>query len=1361
MHASRDNPEAGPSLSPKNRRLRRRIAAWTAWIGGSSAALLLLATIAISILLNNRRFHDYLLRYAQNQASESLGVRVQLQNFALNLGHLDLDLYGLTVDGAAPYNDPPLLQVDHVEAGVRIVSFLQRKWYLSSFRVDRPVVHVFIDAHGVTNFPKPKSTGNSSNITIFDLAIRHAVFNRGEVYLNDRQSALDADLHNLNFEASFNSLLDKYSGKLAYTDGHLVSGSFQPTPHSLDAKFDATPSTFHLTQATLSTGPSRLTLIATVQNYDNPVADARYDAILDGGQLGEILKNPSIPAGQIRLTGSAGYRQAAGRSPLDSLTINGDVSSRQLDIRSASLRAQVTNLLAHYSLANSNAALRDLRLNLLGGQLIASGEITNIGGDAHSKLTAGLQRVSLAELTRLAGSSVSHANVSLSGALNAQLNASWGKTFSDLAAHADADVNGNIVRASQVAAAGGAAPGSSTKTAAPSSIPIESVLHASYSGAAKQLTLSDSYLRTSQTILTMNGEVSDRSNLSLRLQLNDLREVETMADLFPASSSAQPMEPIGLAGTASFDGAVHGSLAAPDIGGELIASNIQARGTTWKVLRVQLEANPSLVSIQHGDLEPASKGRITFDVKAGLAKWSFTTASPTQVDLDASQLNIADFVKLSSQPLPLSGILSAKVHLHGTELNPIGSGNATLADLIVYDQPINSVKLNFNGTGQEAHAELNVQLPAGNIRGKASVRPQENTYTVQVAASGVQLAKLRALNAHNIFADGELSLNAAGQGSFDNPHLTSTVQIPRLVILNQTITDLKLQVDTADHAAYATLTTSAIGTSIQAKAKVDLTGDYKADATIDSQAIPFQPLVAVYAPQAAPSLSGQTEIHAAVHGPLKNLDQLEARLTIPTLKVAYGSTVQLAAQAPIVVDLKHGVVDLQRTTIEGTDTNLQLQGSIPVSGPAAHNGAMSLMLLGNVDLQLAQLFDPDIRTSGQIKFNVNSTGPADGSKIAGQVQIVDASYGSPDLPVGLTHLNAALSLTRDRLTISSLQGNVGGGTIIAQGGAALQPKLQFDVGLAAQEIRMIYPQGMRESIDANLRFAGDMNSASLGGSVNLSDISFTPAFDLNSFLAQFTGGVAKPPTPGFNQNLQLNLAVHSSNDIALVSRALSIDGAANLQVRGTAASPVILGRVNVTGGDVIMNGDRFVLDGGTIEFVNPSETEPVLNLSLKTTIQQYDINLRFKGPVDQMRTSYSSDPSLPSADIINLLAFGQTTEASAQSSASTTTNQAAEGLIASQVSSQLTSRVSQVAGISQLSISPVLASGTGQGQAGANVTIQQLVTSNLFVTFSTNVATTQNQVIQGQYQVSPRVALSITRNQNGGVAGDVLIKKTW
>ena len=171
--------------------------------------------LLIAVLLNSTRFHQYLIDTVQRQASEKFGTGVHLQNFALHLSTLNLDLYGVTVDGASPYPNPPLLQVEHAEAGVRIVSVLSRKWYLSDVRIDHPVVQVFVDKNGVSNIPTTKSSGGGSNTTVFDLGIRHALLSRGEVYYNSQPAAMSADLHNFEFRASFDSLDQTYSGNLA------------------------------------------------------------------------------------------------------------------------------------------------------------------------------------------------------------------------------------------------------------------------------------------------------------------------------------------------------------------------------------------------------------------------------------------------------------------------------------------------------------------------------------------------------------------------------------------------------------------------------------------------------------------------------------------------------------------------------------------------------------------------------------------------------------------------------------------------------------------------------------------------------------------------------------------------------------------------------------------------------------------------------------------------------------------------------------------------------------------------------------------------------------------------------------------
>ncbi len=1356
------NPKGGPELqkpaSSERRNAARLLQTIAGWVGATTAFLALILCFGVLILLHNPGFHRYLRTTVERRVSESLGVAVQIQDFTLHLSTLSLDLYGVTIHGAKPYPDPPLLQVQHIDAGVRIVSVFQRKWYFSKIEIDRPVVQIFVDTDGNSNLPKLTSNSSSnSNTSVFDLGIRHAILEQGEVFYNNRPEILSADLHDFDYRGSFNDLLRMYTGSLSYTNGSVEYGTFRPFVHNFEAQFNATPSKFLLSHAIVVSGASSLSVSASLSNYSNPRVQANYDVSLDGAQLGKVLQSQSMPAGVVRAVGAAQFHQLPNEPVLQALSVSGSLVSQRLFARASSVGVIIENLAAHYSLENGDVNLSDLRADVFGGQLTAKGTMKDIGGDSHSHLDASVQGVSLAAARQALGRSAPSMNLALTGSFNANATATWGKTFDDLVARTDATIHGAATdRASPSMAS---AEQTATKAAAgplPLMIPIASEIHGTYAARTGRVALSNSFVRTPQTHLTMDGVVGDKSSLALRLQANDLREVAAIVDLFRTPAPGQPLPGLDLAGTATFQGNVQGSITAPHLTGDFAAADLRLNGTNWKIVRTGIDTSPSRVSLLHADLEPESQGRITLNASTGLTKWSFSNTSPIQVDLNASKMNLEDIKKLAGQDIPVTGTLNVNLHIHGSELNPQGDGNLSLVNGVAYEQPFQSAKIDLSGTGDEAHANLQVQLPAGILRGNVSVRPKEKSYTAQLTSTGIRVDQVQALKARNIDATGVLSLDAKGQGTFDNPELDATLQIPTLTIQKQSLSEINLHMNVANHVANATLTSKAIDTTVQAKAKINLAGDYLTDASLDTQKIPLQTLLATYAPDQASNVTGQTEVHATLHGPLKNRKLLEGHLNIPVLNVAYSNTIQLAAGAPIQVDYKDGVIHVQPASIRGTDTDLQFEGSIPT----APNAPMSLKLIGTVNLQLAQLFSPDVRTSGQLKFNINSSGAvAGGANLGGEIDVVDANFASSELPVGLQHGNGVLTLTTDRVNISKFQGTIGGGTVTAQGGVAFRPGVQFDLGLAAKGVRALYPQGMRETADAYLRLTGTTDSALLGGTVNLSDLTFTPAFDLNSFIGQFSGGVTAPPSEGFSQNVALNIALHSTSDMNLVSRSLSVGGSANLQVRGTASDPVLLGRVNLNGGDVILNGNRFVLTGGTVQFVNPSETQPVLNMTLSTTIQQYNINLRFEGPSDQLRTQYTSDPALPSADIINLLAFGQTTEAAANSTAST--NQTAESVLASQVSSQVTSRVSKIAGISQLSINPVLAGSNSQGPPGANITIQQRVTGNLFVTFSTNVASTQSQTIQGQYQVSPRVAVSATRDPNGGFALDTLIKKTW
>jgi hypothetical protein len=95
----------------------------------------------------------------------------------------------------------------------------------------------------------------------------------------------------------------------------------------------------------------------------------------------------------------------------------------------------------------------------------------------------------------------------------------------------------------------------------------------------------------------------------------------------------------------------------------------------------------------------------------------------------------------------------------------------------------------------------------------------------------------------------------------------------------------------------------------------------------------------------------------------------------------------------------------------------------------------------------------------------------------------------------------------------------------------------------------------------------------------------------------------------------------------------------------------------------------------------------------------------------------------------------------------------AQSLLASTVSSQVSGKIAKLAGVLQLQIDPGQAPTTARTRV--RVAIQQHVTSNLLVTYATDITSTQRQAVQVEYKFNPRWSVTGTRNQNGGFGVDV------
>jgi translocation and assembly module TamB len=1318
----------------------KRAAGW----GAIALLVLVVASVALAVVLfHSEAFKNYLLKKVQQIAAESLNTPVRIQNLAIHFSPLSADLYGVTVRGTEPETEPPLLTVDHIKVGFKIVSFVRRKWNLNDIEIDRPVAHFLLNQQGENNLPARKTTG-TSRTNIFDLAIQHARLERGELYYNDKKSIIDADLRDLTFRSAYDGAQGgRYQGALGYRDGRFVYDHFAPMPHNLEVGFDATRSALALSPATLSLAGSQLRLQATVHNYSSPVVDLKYDSTIQAGEFRAMLRNSNVPAGVVRIAGSAHYEYVPNRPLIESLSAEGDISSRSLLVQTSAARSEVRDAGSRFQLRDGNLSLSEIRLYVLGGEVRGNASIQDLAGRQLGQFSASARGLSLESLQSIVKVTALD-QVRFGGAIDADTKATWVGAAQNLVADTDATIHASV------------ASRGTTPAAASPSVPLDGEIHARYSANSQQISLSRSSLRTPQTTLTMDGVIGGRSNLQVTLQANALHEVETLAEMFRVAPPGRQISPLELYGAALFRGNIRGTLQDPQLSGQLTARDLRVRGSQFRLLRTDIAASSSQVSLQGAELDPASGGKLTFDLRTALRQWAYGPENSLAVSAHASRLSIAELAHIAGVQAPVTGILNADFVVKGSQANPIGSGKLSLTRAKAAGEPIQSLNAQFEGTGEAVNASIELRAPVGAASGKLTYDPRQQRYQFTLQAPHLLLNQLQSPRAKRLRISGQLSVSASGRGTLQNPELQVNASIPELQVHGQIIRDLKLDASAANHEAQFTLDAQAANTSVRGQGKVALKDNYYAVAQLDTQRIPLQPLFAAHLPAQAQAINGQTELHATLRGPLKDRQHLEAHLEIPVFHVSYES-IELAASAPIRADYANGVFTLQPAEIKGTGTALRMQGDLPLVGSAP----ATLSVVGTADLRLLQILEPDLESHGQLQFDIRAQGNKSNPDVQGQIRIVDAGLVPSGLPSGLQHANGVLTLQNKRLDIAQLQGQIGGGNVTARGGIAYGETIRIDLAAAVNQAQFV-SQGLRITLDGNLALTGTPQAAVLSGQVNVGRVTAAPDFDLNNLLdAGAQGEVATPPGTGLAQNIKLNVGIQTTSPVKLVSRTLSIQGSANLRATGNLADPVILGRVNITGGDVIAYGNRYILQPGTMDFINPVQTEPVVNLAATTSISQYSINLRMQGPLERLRTTYSSDPALPPVDIINLLAFGQTTEAAGANPTPGTLG--AESVLASGISGKLTSRIQNIAGISRLSIDPVLGS-TGSGSQqnpGAHITVQQRVTSNLFVTFASDVTSTQNQIIQVEYHFSPRWSFSGVRDQNGGFGFDFRLHKEY
>jgi translocation and assembly module TamB len=585
---------------------------------------------------------------------------------------------------------------------------------------------------------------------------------------------------------------------------------------------------------------------------------------------------------------------------------------------------------------------------------------------------------------------------------------------------------------------------------------------------------------------------------------------------------------------------------------------------------------------------------------------------------------------------------------------------------------------------------------------------------------------------------------AQGSGTLEAPKLQASMHVRNLQVAREFTGLMDIEAHSEGRALEIHMGSHLNSSTLDLTGEMQLTGDCEAHATLNIAQFNIDPLLRTFSVtgiRGSSSIAGQV----TVSGPLRTPGKLNGDLRLSQLAVTL-EDVPVHSEGPLHATLRDGTFRMDTVRILGPNTDLVTEGSIGVFGNTKpiHGSAR-----GSINMALAQTLDTDILSSGQVDFSMNAEGTVDNPDLTGNVKFTNVNVAMEDYVNGLSRMNGELVFDQDRLDFKNVTAYSGGGLIKVGGFVTYHHGLYGDLTADAKDVRIRYPEGVTSTASASIRVQGNQSSMLVSGKVMLTGFAVNPDVDFASLVN--SNGVSLPPNPNSPTNkVRLDIRIASSPSLNFQNSFARLAGNVELAVRGTLAQPTVLGRVTITEGKATFNGEKFELQHGEIYFSNPVRIQPVLDLTATTTVENYTITIALQGATTKLNPTFRSEPPLSEQDIFSLLAMGRTQEE--QQIYSTEQQQAgvnstADSLLGGALNATISNRIQKLFGGGSVRIDPTFVSGVGN--ATARITVEEPISKNATLTYATNVNSSAEQLIQGEWRVTPDFSVVAVRDESG------------
>ncbi|MGA2191861.1 MAG: translocation/assembly module TamB domain-containing protein, partial [Nitrospirota bacterium] len=718
--------------------------------------------------------------------------------------------------------------------------------------------------------------------------------------------------------------------------------------------------------------------------------------------------------------------------------------------------------------------------------------------------------------------------------------------------------------------------------------------------------------------------------------------------------------------------------------------------------------------------------------------------------LGLKKVDVRRIVAIFYEDIPLNLHADGELDFSGTANKFRGAGQINTGPGDVYGQAVDKAEVSAVLSDKDISFPKIIAAKGRDIVTASGAIGFDGTFRGKAASAKFDIASFDLLAKTGIPLKGSVSFSMTGGGRFDHPDISGNVSAFKL-----SYQDVDLGASNLN-ASIKGPSLSLNGTILDGKVGMDavlgLQGPYAWRGKLAFNGGRFEPFLRLAIKDLPDDVSLLSTGVLRGEGTLATPANASVWMDFSKVSGAILGR-KLENDGDISLSYRNGRLDVKSLKLKGEAVKLEVTGG----ATGLEQVDISVKASAELDIIKPLIKDNVDYIDGTAGIELKVRGGLKNPNLTGRITVGNAGIKFKDLAQRFDKISAEADFEGNSFTLSRFNSEFGGGKVSIKGSGGLKGLSvdSFLFNINAQDVKVKYIEGLATNIDADMRFEGVENQKSLSGEVTVKKARYTERIDWKSWLVQIQRKRPEVPVEK-NEDLGqtgLDLHITAAETIKIDNNVAKIPISSDILLRGTINRPVILGRLESNSGSVYFRNNNFKLINGVVEFADPRKLNPIVDIQAETKVKDYTIDLNLSGTLDKIKATLNSDPPLDDGEIITLLTLGRTSEALQGHESAVTTGEATS-FVTGQIQDAVEDRLKLITGFDRFQIDPYLAS-TGTS-SGPRLTVgKSLFSDKLYMTYSSNVGTSEDQVVNFEYIFNKNLSLVGGRDDLAHYGADV------